>query len=206
MQPKNVKHKKSIFGKDEVTYDCPHCGESLRSSLSEAGSSDHCPNCEGTFVVPGLEIIESIEEAKRANELIKEQERLEDEKYRAAQEDKIKQQCEKEKVETAEREKRYKEQVAHEKRIQDAAEKEQLERDPINHISAGLMHLVSIMITSLWLVLCSSLLPVFQLLDKESAGFFSLIDCCVMIYLIYLQIDHLSSAKEAFLRGSKKKN
>ena len=39
-------------GKD-VVYNCPHCGHDLISPLDEAGITDYCPNCKGTFNVPG---------------------------------------------------------------------------------------------------------------------------------------------------------
>ena len=47
------KIKKTLTGKYQVHYKCPSCSESLVNDLSDAGEQDACPNCHGTFVVPG---------------------------------------------------------------------------------------------------------------------------------------------------------
>lgn len=45
--------KKSLLGKLSVAYDCPKCGERLRSTTNQIGEEDSCPTCESTFFVPG---------------------------------------------------------------------------------------------------------------------------------------------------------
>lgn len=46
---------RNFFGRYRVAYDCPNCGDRLRSPLTDAGKSDSCPNCSASFVVPGIE-------------------------------------------------------------------------------------------------------------------------------------------------------
>lgn len=45
--------KETVFGKVVVAYACPECDEILRSSVSDIGNNEDCPNCECSFVVPG---------------------------------------------------------------------------------------------------------------------------------------------------------
>jgi uncharacterized Zn finger protein (UPF0148 family) len=57
----SVQYRKTLLGgKDEVTYDCPDCKESLKSPLTDAGNKDHCPHCECEFIVPGQEKVQEI--------------------------------------------------------------------------------------------------------------------------------------------------
>lgn len=67
---------KSITGQYRVGYDCPGCGERLRSPLTDAGTSDQCPDCLAAFVVPG---------AKQLAKLRQRQEHEGIEKRKAAQ-------------------------------------------------------------------------------------------------------------------------
>jgi len=61
VDPLSIQYRKTVFGgKEEITYDCPGCKESLRSPLSDAGNEDHCPHCECDFVVPGEERVQEI--------------------------------------------------------------------------------------------------------------------------------------------------
>jgi len=83
----DVEHSRSLFGSDGVSYDCPHCGERLRSPLSDAGSTDYCPGCRREFVVPGSAELERVvrenkqREAARAAESLAKQ-RLREERRR----------------------------------------------------------------------------------------------------------------------------
>ena len=54
------------FGKHSVKYQCPHCGERLRSPLRDAGRTDNCPACRNRFVVPGLNVLEQVSAKERA--------------------------------------------------------------------------------------------------------------------------------------------
>jgi len=45
--------KKSLLGKLCVAYDCPECGERLRSTTDKIGEKDSCPTCQTVFLVPG---------------------------------------------------------------------------------------------------------------------------------------------------------
>lgn len=58
--------RKTIFGKVNVHYPCPKCGEPLQSPLSEAGTADSCPNCSARFVVPGADANQSISRNEQA--------------------------------------------------------------------------------------------------------------------------------------------
>ncbi len=44
--------KKGVAGYS-VKYDCLTCGVRLTSTLAEAGTTDHCPDCRNAIVVPG---------------------------------------------------------------------------------------------------------------------------------------------------------
>jgi len=48
-----IEIKKTLFGKYLVVFDCPRCGERLRSVSNEIGREDDCPSCHTRFVVPG---------------------------------------------------------------------------------------------------------------------------------------------------------
>jgi hypothetical protein len=77
MNPTNAKCRRTIFGKYEVTYDCPECGASLKNDLDDAGKRDTCPHCECEFKVPGSSFREKIEKEKAEKlELKLEQDRL----------------------------------------------------------------------------------------------------------------------------------
>jgi Zn-finger nucleic acid-binding protein len=56
---------RSLFGY-RVGYDCPKCGERLRSSLNDAGKVDDCPNCHSRFTVPGSEELQAIRARQQA--------------------------------------------------------------------------------------------------------------------------------------------
>ena len=53
----------------DVTYQCPHCHGELISPLDEAGIQDDCPECGGSFVVPGVSALNR--EIKKAEEKAK---------------------------------------------------------------------------------------------------------------------------------------
>lgn len=45
--------KTSVLGRQSLSYDCPHCETGLTSPLDDAGKDDSCPECGGSFAVPG---------------------------------------------------------------------------------------------------------------------------------------------------------
>ena len=57
--------KKTLLGSFQVQYNCPHCESQLRSSESEIGEQDWCPECRQPFRIPtaALTEIESQREA-----------------------------------------------------------------------------------------------------------------------------------------------
>ena len=57
---------KSVFGNYRVGYDCPVCGERLRSPISDAGTQDVCPNCNIQYVVPGTKERDQLNREKQA--------------------------------------------------------------------------------------------------------------------------------------------
>ena len=61
-----VEITKSAFGRLRVSYDCPNCRERLRSSLTDAGKPDSCPNCHVQFTVPGIDALNQENERKQA--------------------------------------------------------------------------------------------------------------------------------------------
>ena len=63
---RNCEVSKNWFGRDSVKYQCPHCGERLRSPLRDAGKADNCPACRNRFVIPGSEFLKQVSEAQRA--------------------------------------------------------------------------------------------------------------------------------------------
>ena len=66
----NVEYSRSLLGANRVRYDCPQCGERLRSPLTNAGQRDHCPECRAEFVVPGKDQLEHLRrETDRAEEI-----------------------------------------------------------------------------------------------------------------------------------------
>lgn len=76
--PKSVISRKPI-----VTYACPSCSCQLKSSLTEAGKTDTCPDCGTSFVVPGEMDKRRMELAEDRSQRDKEeQERIEEEKKR----------------------------------------------------------------------------------------------------------------------------
>src|SRR5437588_1799169 len=58
--------KKGLFGRYAVSYDCPHCGERLKSSLDDAGKTDTCPNCRFQYSVPGAKEAAQVRNDKEA--------------------------------------------------------------------------------------------------------------------------------------------
>lgn len=48
----------SFLGKHSLRYECPHCGEVLKSDISTAGADDDCPVCHARFVVPEATVSE----------------------------------------------------------------------------------------------------------------------------------------------------
>ena len=52
--------ERTLLGKHRVVYDCPHCGHNIYNPLEEAGIDDVCPECDGDFVVPGVDDLERI--------------------------------------------------------------------------------------------------------------------------------------------------
>lgn len=50
----------------DVAYQCPHCHGELISPLEDAGIQDDCPECGGSFVVPGVSALNR--EIKKAEE------------------------------------------------------------------------------------------------------------------------------------------
>jgi hypothetical protein len=62
---KDYEVKKGWLGGRNVSYPCPHCGERLRSPLTDAGQQDSCPTCNDVFVVPGSADLHRITEAEK---------------------------------------------------------------------------------------------------------------------------------------------
>lgn len=91
------KLKKTILGKEVLSYACVKCDSKLSSPLSDAGKVDRCPQCGSQFNVPGREIV------KKRREQAAEQER----QHQAAQREHEKQ-LEAQKLENSIREGRIK--------------------------------------------------------------------------------------------------
>jgi hypothetical protein len=53
----------------DVAYQCPHCQGNLISPLGDAGIQDDCPECGGSFIVPGTSALNR--EIKKAEEKAK---------------------------------------------------------------------------------------------------------------------------------------
>lgn len=75
---------RGIFGRRSVSYDCPSCGDRLRSPESKVRETDQCPECGAEFIVPGLdELRDAIRgDAKRALEQRRRKEQQRGEKRR----------------------------------------------------------------------------------------------------------------------------
>lgn len=84
--------RRTLLGKVEVRWDCPRCGEALVFPIDDAGTSQPCPSCGVTGVVPGAEEKQQAAEAREgANsraraERVDEQRRRERERVRAIEE------------------------------------------------------------------------------------------------------------------------
>lgn len=65
--------KKNFLGHYVVGYDCPKCGERLRSPIADAGNADGCPNCQARFIVPGSNERERILRAQESARLYREE-------------------------------------------------------------------------------------------------------------------------------------
>ena len=74
------------FGKLNVQYACPKCGESLLSPIAEAGTTDTCPGCSTQFEVPGLSDRLRIEKENQERDQAKQQARDRREQARAERE------------------------------------------------------------------------------------------------------------------------
>jgi hypothetical protein len=59
---------KDWFGRQSVKYECPYCGDRLRSPLREAGNQDRCPTCQRAYTVPGREVLNQVTAAKQSAE------------------------------------------------------------------------------------------------------------------------------------------
>ncbi len=79
-----VEVKKGIFGKLHVRYKCPRCHKELESDLKNAGAGETCPMCKTEVTVPGANVRQQMEDAKRQGELYRE--RIDAEHKRKAQE------------------------------------------------------------------------------------------------------------------------
>lgn len=66
-----VQFKKTLTGKEVVVYACTNCKSTLNSPIDEIGLRDHCPNCQGDFIVPGTDEFEARRRAEK--EAIKEE-------------------------------------------------------------------------------------------------------------------------------------
>jgi len=60
--------KDTFHRKPSLSYDCPHCGERLKSPLMDAGTEDTCPHCHQTFAVPGENEKQEYEKEKQAHQ------------------------------------------------------------------------------------------------------------------------------------------
>jgi hypothetical protein len=80
----NVTLKKSLLGAYFLHYSCPKCGGQLSSPVDDAGANDTCPDCNGSFIVPGADLkakVAADRESKR-----KRDELLEDDRKKKAKE------------------------------------------------------------------------------------------------------------------------
>jgi len=131
VDPNTVAHRKTLRGRDEVTYDCPNCQASLKNDLSDAGIRDSCPHCGCEFFVPGDERLNVLKQAESQGKLRKKQE---------ADESKRNQ-------EQADRRVRELELVA--KNHDQEGQKVLLKST--HYMSLGFMYLVSVLIKAMWL-------------------------------------------------------
>lgn len=217
VNPASVRYQTSFKGTEEVTYDCPDCGEGLKNPLSEAGMQDHCPHCECEFIVPGEEEkrrrAKAREEAKIRAEKEKEAARLRaaDKKFES---DKKKEEAriraEKEQEEAriqAENEKEAArlraEKAREEARIR--AEKEKRKRST-HFISLGLMHVLSVVTKSFWIaiwIVVGSIALSVDAIARTGIGVLISIGCFIgVILLVVDQWNDIFAAREAFRDGS----
>ncbi len=59
--------KETLHRKPSLSYDCPHCGERLKSPLMDASTEDTCPHCQQSFTVPGEKEKQTYEAQKAAD-------------------------------------------------------------------------------------------------------------------------------------------
>jgi hypothetical protein len=75
----NVQVRKTALGRYRLAYECPKCQTRLTSPLTDAGESDHCPECEEAFEVPGVgereRIVADNEQRIRQSQLVKQRNR-----------------------------------------------------------------------------------------------------------------------------------
>lgn len=209
MKPKNVNCRKSILGKYEVTYDCPECDACLKSDLDDAGTNDTCPHCGCGFVVPGSTFRDQLNkkrlekaEARRQREA---EQKAEVEARRQREAEAEKAEAEKAKIDELKR--------IEQERCERRAQQEQaaiqktidMNREPIHHISKGLMHLVKAFAASLVIGILSILL-VFGL-SMQSAGFgfggvIAVISAFGLVAFGAVYLSEAADAIKAFRKGS----
>ena len=185
VNPSSVRYRETVFGKSEVTYDCPECGQNLKSPLSEAGIQDHCPHCECEFIVPGSE-------EKKRRTLAIEAERLKEQQANEA-----------ERLREKQAEKRLREQQA--KEAERLREKQAKGRTSNHYMSLGLMYLVSVITKAFWIALLTILaLGAFVGSYANKAVGVPVFFMCTLGTLIlgFLQWVDIFNAREAFKNGS----
>lgn len=133
VDPNTVAHRKTLRGRDEVTYDCPNCQASLKNDLSDAGIRDSCPHCGCEFFVPGDERLNVLKQPESQGKLRKKQE---------ADESKRNQ-------EQADRRVRELELVAKNQ----GQEGQKVLLKSTHYMSLGFMYLVSVLTKGIWLVI-----------------------------------------------------
>jgi hypothetical protein len=135
VDPNTVAHRKTLRGRDEVTYDCPNCQASLKNDLSDAGIRDSCPHCGCEFFVPGDERLDGLKQAESQGKLRKKEE---------AEESKRNQ-------EQADKRIRELELVA--KNREQEQERQKVLLKSTHYMSLGFMHLVSVLTKGIWLAI-----------------------------------------------------
>ena len=211
MNPKNVKYRKTLLG-IVVTYDCPHCDSNLKSKIDEAGKDDHCPICEGAFVVPGTEYREYIKTQELQEMKEAEKERLAQENQRLARKKKAEEE-ERLRREREKQEAQIRREVDRQIEIQEKQQKEQSEdqMEPINYISLGLAHLAMMLWVNIQ-ALCGYALIYgigFNMFlndrDVESLRISGVISFLLGIYQIGTNLYRAHAAYNAFMKGASPK-
>jgi Zn-finger nucleic acid-binding protein len=184
VNPSSVQYRQTVFGgKDEVTYDCPECNQSLKSPLSDAGIQDYCPHCECEFIVPGSE-------EKERKILAMEAKRLKNQQAKDEEQLKERQQA-----------KRLKEQQAKEEERLKALKAKG--RTSNHYMSLGFMYLVSVITKIFLIVLLSGLGTFVAVYIGSGFGLVVYLACLFSNFalLISLFID-VFCARNAFKKGS----